>query len=333
MIIFKRYKIGIIGCGYWATNLIKTLEDNGYRDIEVFDKSADKLRIIKNKFPFLKISKSFDLLVKKKLECIFLITPSSTHYELAKKILKFGHNLFLEKPGTLKLNHIKKLTEISKRKNLTLMVGYIYNYNVYINYIKKILIQKKLGRIKYMYFERSNLGPIRNDTSCLWDLASHDISTSYYLLGKTPSIQNISGNKILNRNFYDISYLKLKYPGINVEIKSSWLNPEKIRKMVIIGEKKMLQFDEMAKEKKIKIYNKYATYPKISKFKNLFFTPHANIYLGSTTSPKIKFTSPLSSELTHFFYCIKNSKKPLTDGYYAQKITKILERASNIKTN
>jgi UDP-N-acetylglucosamine 3-dehydrogenase len=328
MIIFKRYKIGIIGCGYWATNLIKTLEDNGYRDIEVFDKSTDKLRIIKNKFPFLKISKSFDLLVKKKLECIFLITPSSTHYELANKILKFGHNLFLEKPGTLKLNHIKKLTEISKRKNLTLMVGYIYNYNVYINYIKKILIKKKLGRIKYMYFERSNLGPIRNDTSCLWDLAAHDISTSYYLLGKKPIIQNISGNKLLNKSFFDISYLKLKYARINVEIKSSWLNPEKIRKMVIIGEKKMLQFDEMAKENKIKIYNKYATYPKISKFKNFFFTPHANIYLGSTTSPKIKFRSPLSSELTHFFHCIKNKKKPLTDGNYAQEITRILEGAS-----
>ena len=106
MIIFKRYKIGIIGCGYWATNLIKTLEDNGYRNIEVFDKSAEKLKIIKNKFPFLNISKSFNALIEKKLECIFLITPSSTHFELAKKILKFGHNLFLEKPGTLKLNHI-----------------------------------------------------------------------------------------------------------------------------------------------------------------------------------------------------------------------------------
>ena len=333
MKIFKRYKIGIIGCGYWSTNLIKTFEDNHCYDIEVFDNSLEKLRIIKKKFPFLKVSKSFDSLIKKKFNCIFLITPSSTHFVLAKKILNLGHNLFLEKPGTLKSEHIKILAELSKEKKSIFMVGYIYNYNVYINYIKKILKQKILGKIKYIYFERSNLGPIRNDTSCLWDLASHDISTSNYLLGKEPTIKKISGNKVLGKNFFDISYLKLNYSKINVEIKSSWINPEKIRKIVIIGKLKMLQFDEMAIKDKIKIYNKYAAYPKLSKFKKSFFTPQASIYLGSTVSPKIKFKSPMVSELTHFFDCIKKNKKPLTDGYYAYKIIKILEDSSKLISN
>ena len=324
---FKKHKIGIIGCGYWATNLIKTLEDDGFKDIEIFDNSNEKIKIIKKKFSFLKVSTSFKNLIDKDFYCIFLITPSSTHYELSKKILNKGHNLFLEKPGTLKFKHIKKLTEISKNKSSTLMVGYIYNYNIYINYIKRIIQKGLLGKLKYIYFERSNLGPIRNDTSCVWDLASHDISSTYYLLNKTPVIQNVTGNKFLNKNFFDISYIKLNCSGVKVEIKSSWLNPEKIRKMIIIGDKKMLQFDEMSKTNKINIYNKYATYPKISNFTKKFFSPHANIYLGSTISPKIKFESPMVTELNHFFSCIKNKKNPITDGLYAQKIVKILEDA------
>ena len=330
---FKKHKIGIIGCGYWATNLIKTLEDCGFKDIEVFDKSNEKIKAIKKNFSFLKVANSFNDLIDKNFYCIFLITPSSTHYELSIKILNKGHNLFLEKPGTLKFKHIKRLTEISKNKRSTLMIGYIYNYNIYINYIKKILDKGILGKIKYIYFERSNLGPIRNDTSCVWDLASHDVSTTYYLLNKIPVIQNVTGNKLLNKKFFDISYIKLNCAGVKVEIKSSWLNPEKIRKMIIIGEKKMLQFDEISKTDKINIYNKYATYPKISNFKKNFFSPHANIYLGSTVSPKIKFQSPMVNELNHFFSCIKNRKNPITNGFYAQKILKLLENIDNKSKN
>lgn len=326
MKIYKKLKIGIIGCGYWSTNLIKTFEDNGFRDIYIYDKSQSQIKNIKSKFKFLKSYKSFEQIINLKLDAIFLITPSSTHYELSKKILNKGHNLFLEKPGTLKYKHINELNKISVKKKLTFMVGYIYNYNVYIEYIKKLLAKKYLGKIKYLYFERSNLGPIRYDTSCLWDLASHDISTSYFLLNKIPVVKNISGNKFLKKDFFDISYLKLDFSGIKVEIKSSWLNPEKIRKLIIIGEKKMLLFNEMSKVNKILIYNKYASYPKISKFKKNFFSPHANIYLGSTISPKIKFVSPMLKEINHFFYCLKNKKKPLTDGTYAKKIVKILKK-------
>ena len=330
---FKSLKIGLIGCGYWATNLINTLENNSIFDVSIYDNSEAQIKFIKSKFSFLKKCNSLTELLNKDLDCVFLITPSSTHYEISKKVLLKGHNLFLEKPGTLKYKNIKLLTNIAAKKKSILMVGYIYNYNVYINYIKRLLDKRYLGNLKYLYFERSNLGPIRYDTSCVWDLASHDISTAYYLLNKTPKIESVNGSNFLKKKFFDISYIKMNYSGVKVEIKSSWLNPEKIRKLIIIGDKRMLQFNEMSKNKKVLIYNKYASYPKISKFKKNFFSPHANIYLGSTIEPKIKFLSPLKSEIEHFFNCILKKKKPKTDGLYAQKILRTLEKIDNAISN
>ncbi len=326
---FKKHNIGICGCGYWGTNIIKSLEEEKFENIHVFDYDKKKLLIAKKKFPFIKICKNFDDFLLKQLYCVLLVTPSNTHFSLAKKILKKNINLFIEKPSTLKSSDLNKLIKISEKKRLTLMSGYIYLYNTYVEYIKKIIKSKKLGEIKYMYFERSNLGPIRNDTSCLYDLASHDLSTSLYLLGTTPKISYVKTYNFLKKNLYDISSVGLDFKKVKVEIKSSWINPEKIRKIIIIGTKKMLQFDEMDKHNKIKIYNKYASYPDIKDFKKSFFTPKANIYLGKTFAPKIKFLSPMKKELEHFFNAVKSKKTPLSSGRYALKILKLLEKIKN----
>ena len=323
---FKDIKIGIIGCGYWATNIIKSLEEENFKNVYVFDFDKKKLTNAKSKFFFLQVCNSLNEILSKKLDCILLVTPTSTHYSLGKAILKKNFNLFIEKPSTLKSQHLKELINISKKKKLILMSGYIYIYNTYIQYIKKIINTKKLGNIKYIYFERSNLGPIRNDTSCLWDLASHDLSTAMYLLKNKPKISYVKTYNFLKKNLFDISSIGLDFKKTKVEIRSSWLNPEKIRKIIIIGEKKMLQFDEMEPVNKIKIYNKYASYPDIKSFKKSFFTPKANIYLGKTYVPKIKFKSPLKEELKHFFYSVKKNKNPVTSGSYALKVLQLLEK-------
>jgi len=322
---FKKLNIGICGCGYWASNIIKSLEEESFENVFVYDFDNKKLNNIKSKFSFLIICKSFNELISKKLDCVLLVTPTSTHFSLGKKILNKNLNLFIEKPSTLKSKDLSKLIEISKKKKTILMSEYIYIYNTYIQYIKKTLLSKKLGNIKYMYFERSNLGPIRNDTSCLYDLASHDLSTALYLLQTKPKISYVKTFDFLKKDLFDISSVGLDFKNTKVEIRSSWLNPEKIRKIIIIGDKKMLQFDEMDPDKKIKIYNKYASYPDIKYFKKNFFTPKANIYLGKTRSPKISFVSPMKQELSHFFYCIQNKKRPITSGDYGLKVLKLLE--------
>lgn len=322
---FKKLNIGICGCGYWASNIIKSLEEENFNSVYAFDFDKKKLKNAKSKFFFLKICESLDELLSKKLDCILLITPPSTHYTLGKKILNKKFNLFIEKPSTLKSKHLKELIYISNKRKLILMSGYIYTYNTYIQYIKKIIKSNKLGNIKYIYFERSNLGPIRNDTSCLWDLASHDVSTAMHLLESKPKVSYVKTFDFLKKKLFDISSVGLDFKKTKVEIRSSWLNPEKIRKIIIIGDKKMLQFNEMEPLNKIKIYNKYVNYPDIKSFKKSFFTPKANIYLGKTYKPKIKFKSPMKEELSHFFYSIKKNKKPITSGTYALKVIQLLE--------
>lgn len=267
---FKKLNIGICGCGYWASNIIKSLEEESFESVYVYDFDKKKLNNIKSKFSFLKICNTFNELISKNLDCVLLVTPTSTHFSLGKKILNKNLNLFIEKPSTLKSKDLSELLEISRKKKIILMSGYIYIYNTYIQHIKKILLSKKLGNIKYMYFERSNLGPIRNDTSCLYDLASHDVSTALYLLKKKPKVSYVKTFDFLKKGLFDISSVGLDFKNTKVEIRSSWLNPEKIRKIIIIGDKKMLQFDEMDSDKKIKIYNKYASYPDIKSFKKIF---------------------------------------------------------------
>jgi len=323
---FKKANIGIIGCGYWATNIIKSFEEENYKNVFVFDTNPKQLNTIKSKFKYIKICKSLDELLDKDLFAALLVTPPSTHFKIGEKILNKEVNLFIEKPVTLNSNHLKKLINISIKKKCVLFSGYIYNFNVYIKYIENILKQKKLGKIKYIYFERSNLGPIRNDASCIWDLASHDISTSMLFFKNKPKVSFVKRYNFLKKNISDISLVGLNFGKVKVEIKSSWLNPEKIRKIVIIGEKKMLQFDEMDPNNKIKIYNKYASYPDIKKFDKNFFTPKANIYLGKTSKPKIKFVSPMKKELFNFFESIKKRNKARSSVTHAFNVIKILEQ-------
>ena len=325
---FKDFKIGIIGSGYWATNIVKTLEDSGLKKIFIYDSDRSKPRLVKEKFKHIKIIDNLNKIINLNVDCFFLATPASTHFKIATKIINKKKDLFIEKPVTLKSKNIQKLIKDSNKNKTIFMSGYIYNYNVYIKFIKKILKNKTLGKIKYLYLERCNLGPIRNDTSCIWDLASHDISTAIFLFKKNPIIKNVQVFNFLKKKKSEISNITLNINNVKVEIKSSWINPEKTRKLIIIGEKKMLQFDEIAKNNKIKIYNKYATYyPNLlKKFSKKIFSSTANIKIGKTFEPKINFVSPLKTEISHFFECVKNRKKPMTDGLYAKNISQVIEK-------
>lgn len=330
MVKYKNIKIGIVGTGYWGTNIIKTLEDLNIKKIFVYDLNKKQLLSTKKKFPYISVVDSINDLLKLDLYCYFLVTPTSTHYQIAKKIILKNKDLFIEKPVTLSSKHILNLSKISKNRKTILMSGYIYNFNIYLKYIKDNIINKnRLGKIKYIYFERSNFGPIRNDSSCIWDLAAHDISSCIYLLGKKPQVARVNGYDFLKKKIYDISSICLLCKGIDIEIKSTWLSPTKNRKIIIVGEYKMLSFDELDPNSKIKIYNQYAKYPETKNFKKSFFTPQANVIVGKTTSPKIKFKSPLREEILHFLRSVKNRKRPNTDINYAYDVSKIIEKVES----
>ena len=219
--------------------------------------------------------------------------------------------------------NLKFFNEINKelKKNKTkLTFGYIYVYNIYIRYLKKIINSKKLGTIKYINFQRQNFGPIRNNVSATYDLATHDISILSYFFNKTIKLKKFIRHDILGKKNYDISFLNLETNNVKIDINVSWLNPEKIRKIIIIGSKKMLLFDEMNINQPIKIYNNYVNFPKIDKFSKLYFNQSKYIFKGKSTSIKLKSNKPLNNEIEEFL----KSKKNLTDLGFAKNIIQIL---------
>jgi predicted dehydrogenase len=308
----KNNQIGIIGVGYWGTNIINVLYQLGIKKIYCFDNDHQNQKEIRKKFPKINVISNFTKFLELNLSGVIISVDTKNHFSVASKCLKNGFNIFIEKPSTNSSKKLQKLNKIAVSKKLFIMSGYIYFYNDYIKYIKKIIKKRFLGKIFYISCERLNLGPVRSDISSAWDLSSHDIAICNYLFDDNLSILNAEGYDFLKKKINDISFISAKIKDIKIDLKASWLNPEKVRKMIILGKKRMLLFDELDFKNPIKIYNKYATYPKIQNFKKGFFTQKANIFLGSTLKPKIKSKSPLENEMIEFIKCINHKKKPIS---------------------
>ncbi len=322
----KNNQIGIIGLGYWGTNIVNVLLKLGINEIYCFDKNYENLKEIKKKFPKVKIIKNLNILLKIKLDGVIISVDTKHHYTIAKKCLLSNLNIFIEKPVTNNPNKLKKLINIAKSQKKIIMSGYIYFYNDHIRYIKNLILKKKLGKILYISFERSNLGPVRSDISSAWDLSSHDIGILKYFFKDQIKVINFLGHDILKKRKYDISQFSCKINQVKVDFKSSWLSPEKIRKTIIIGKKKMLLYNELDFESPVKIFNKYAEYPKVGKFSKKFFTQKAYIYLGKTYIPKIKSRPPLENEMLEFLKCLKNHSTPMTSTSLSLDIQNILKK-------
>jgi len=320
----KKYNIAIIGLGYWGTIVTNTLISlSKFNKIYIYDNDKKKIKIIKKKFGNKVTTTDFKSIKKdKKIKNIFLATPPKNNFKILKSLIESQKNILIEKPGMTKLsqfNQIKKLLDYSKSK---VTFGYIYVYNDYIKYLKKIIKSKKLGKIKYINFQRQNFGPIRNKVSAAYDLATHDLSILYYLFNKKVVLRNSINHDILGKGNYDISSLNLLTDNIKIDINVSWLNPEKIRKIIIIGSKKMLLYDEMNEKEPIKIYNNYVSFPKIDKFSKYYFNQSKYIFKGSSRSVKLRDTKPLNNEIKEFI----SSSQNITDIRFSEKIIKILRR-------
>ena len=326
MKIFKNCDTALIGCGYWGTNIAKSLTKIKKNKIIIYDENQSNSYILKRRFlnKFIIAKKLSNILNSSKIKNVILATPPNKNYKLLTLCIKYKKNIFIEKPGLKSYSDLLKIKKI--KHNKILMFGYIYLYNNNINFIKKFISSKKNGKILYIKFERQNLGPIRNDVSSAYDLSSHDLSIFLYLFKSLPKLNNNSSYSILKKNISDVSNLSFKFKNFYIDINNSWLNPDKIRKITIITDKKMLLFNEMENENKIKIFNKYAQYPKMSYFDNKFFNKKAKIYLGKNSSPRVKQNDSLKDEIKYFFNCISNNIQPKTNIQFALKILKVLKK-------
>ncbi|MEO0293047.1 MAG: Gfo/Idh/MocA family oxidoreductase [candidate division WOR-3 bacterium] len=316
-------KIGIIGVGNWGSNLVRNfVRILGIENVAICDSDRNKLSKITSEFIGIK---SFllakEIISKEEIDSIAIATPTETHYKIAKEALLKGKNVLVEKPIALQLEEAEELIEIAKKKGLILMVDHLLIYHPAISRIKEIIKNGELGKIYYLYSERLNLGVIRSKENVLWSLGPHDISIFLYLLEDFPSKIEAFGSIYLQekQKIEDTVFLHLKFPsGANAHSHLSWLNPNKTRKLTIVGSKKMVVFDDMELRNKLTIFDKGIEWTE----KGGVGVRYGDIYI-----PSIPLYEPLNAVCEDFIDCIKNKKKPKSDGESGLRVLKILKEA------
>lgn len=319
--------IGVIGCGYWGPNIVRVL--NSFKDIQVTfvsDLKENRLEYIKELFPNIKTTKDYLEIIKdKNIDAVAIATPVLTHYKIALEALDHNKHVFVEKPLTKTSDQARSLINKSKSTNKVLMVGHTFVYTASVRKLKSLIDSGELGEIYYINCQRLNLGLFQNDINVMWDLAPHDISIINFLFDKKPLKVTASGSCHINLNIEDVSMINLQYENnMSAYIHSSWLDPNKVRKITIVGSKKMVVYDDIEPIEKIKIYSKGVDKPS---YYDGFGEFQYSYRYGDISIPMLNEREPLKNELEHFCDCIINNKTPITDGKFGLDVISILENA------
>lgn len=326
--------VAVIGAGYWGANLIRTFSQLlEARLVAVCDKDSDRLSKIRILYPGVRMVSEFsELLDDRSIQAVVVATPAETHFALAKAALRAGKHTFVEKPMASTSAECRQLIDLAAQRNRTLMTGHIFAYNAAVESAAELVSTGKLGEIRYLYSQRLNLGRVRRDSDAMWTLAPHDISIVLRILDDEPTAVCARGLTFLQENICDVAFLDLLYEGGKAaHIHVSWLDPNKVRKMTIVGTRKMIVYDDTSPDAKIQIYDKGITrknlgdnlgrYDDFGKFQLIQRA-------GDLLIPKLDFVEPLRVECMHFVECIREAKRPRTDGRDGLRVIRILERAS-----
>ena len=327
-------KLGIIGCGYWGPNLIRNF--NNISDAKIIycaDIDESRLTHIKNLYPNISVTGDYkEIIDKKEIDAVVVATPIETHYKIAKEALNADKHVLVEKPITSSSEEAIEIIKLSDKNKKILMVDHTFEYSNPVRKIKEIISKDELGKIFTIDMIRVNLGLFQEKVNVIWDLAPHDISMLLYYLEDYPLTVRAIGQSYIREGVEDDAHISLIFKDkVMANIHVSWLDPCKIRRTTIVGNKKMLVFDDTAQEEKIKIYDKGVTILKNSIPKQPYYDTYEQWALtyrtGDIYTPKIENKEPLSIMANHFISCIKHNKKPLTDGYSGLRVVKVLEAA------
>jgi predicted dehydrogenase len=329
------FTIAQFGCGYWGPNLLRNFSAlKNCRVKFVVDASPERRAFVLSNFPRTQaIDSAGAALADPEIDAVVIATPAATHFEIALASLKAGKHVFVEKPLATRAAEVDELARVAQEKDLMVMVGHTFIYNAAVRYVKKLIDSDDLGEVRYLYSQRLNLGRIRSDIDALWNFAPHDISIIQYWLGNPePLSVSRQGMAYMQDGIDDVVFLSLTYPQkIMANIHVSWLDPQKVRKMIVVGSKKMVVYDDVA-EDKIAIYDKGIDRRAVLG-ENMDFDhprpPEFNYRSGDILLPQVKFVEPLRVEAEHFLDSIKNKSTPLTGLAHARTVVAILERASH----
>ncbi len=326
-------EVAVIGVGGWGKNLARNYYQLPEANLRyICDLDPAKLEAMQRQYPGATTTSSYDdVLADPELDAVVIATTGPSHYELAKKALLAGKDVYVEKPFVLEVEHAVELTELAEKGDRIVMVGHLLEYHPVVARLKSMIEAGDLGDVYYIYSQRLNLGTVREDENALWNFAPHDISSILYLLGKKPVDVSARGQDYLQRDVEDVVFLTISFEDSTMaHIHVSWLDPHKVRKLTIVGSSKMAVFDDLESSEKLKVYDKGA---RLSQDYDTF-AEYVGLRFGDITIPYVKTGEPLRIECLHFIDCVENRKQPRSDGHDGIRVIKVLDAAQrSLKNN
>src|ERR1700730_16610965 len=318
-------RVGVLGYGYWGPNIVRNFHgQERSKVVAVCDQSPKSQRRVHQAYPSVRVmGDSKDLLTARDIDVVAVVTPVWTHYELAKAALENGKHVFVEKPFTCTTGQAEELIELAERNHLKIMVDHTFLFTGAVTRMRQLIDDGTLGDLYYYDSTRVNLGLFQHDVNVIWDLAPHDLSIMDYLIKEKPEAIVATGERHLN-GVADVAFVTLYYPNNVIgHINVNWLSPVKVRTTLIGGEKKMLVWNDLEADEKLKIYDKgvqmtsgEAVYQTLVSYRT-----------GDMWSPRVEQVEALKVEAAYFVDCVLNNKTPFNDGLAGLRIVRMLEAA------
>src|SRR5262249_14496060 len=316
-------KVGVIGYGYWGPNIVRNFHGlTNCKIVAVCDKSPQALKHVLASYTGIECtSDANDIFTSKDIDAVAIVTPVSTHYDLARKCFEKGKHVFVEKPFTATVAQAEDLIELADKKQLTLMVDHTFLFTGAVRKMKELIEQKMLGTLHYYDSVRVNLGLFQHDINVIWDLAPHDLSIMDYLIETPPEAVVATGASHFN-GLEDVAYITIYFPNNTIaHMHVNWLSPVKVRTTLIGGEHKMLVWNDLEADEKVKVYDK-----------GVHVTSKQGVYdmlvsyrSSDMSAPKVEQTEALKVEAQYLINCILHNKTPVNDGKAGRRVVQLLE--------
>lgn len=311
-------RFGIIGWGYWGPKIARNLESLPHASVSIVaDLDPQRLRSLRLDRPWIRATLQPEEVFASDVDAVVIAAPVRAHYRLAQQALLHNKHVLVEKPLTASVAEAEDLVALARERGRILMVGHTFEYNPAVNEVKKLIEGGDLGKVYCIEAERVNLGLFRDDVNVIWDLAPHDISILLYLLGKKPEGVKVQAHAHLRQNIQDMAHLNLDFAGgMNAHIHVSWLHPCKIRRVTVIGDLRMVVYDDTNPAEMVKIYNKGA---------DIHADPLVSYRYGAITIPHIDWAEPLRLECEDFAQAIRGGQSPRASGEVGLEVVRVLE--------
>lgn len=318
-------RVGVIGYGYWGPNVVRNLYSlDGCTVASLCDRDPAALGKARRTYPGLEMTTDHtELLTSPQIDAVAIVTPVWTHYELARAALENGKHVFVEKPFTSTSHQAEELVELADRKNLRIMVDHTFLFTGAVKKIRELIDKGVLGPLFYFDSARVNLGLFQHDVSVVWDLAPHDLSIMDYVIREKAQAVVATGGSHLNGHA-DMAFITVYFPdNVLAHINVNWLSPVKVRTTLIGGRDKMLVWNDLEADEKIKVYDKGVTVTNAEGVYDLLVSYRS----GDVWAPKVDQTEALKAELAYFLDCIKTGATPFNDGRAGLRVVRMLEAA------